>query len=166
MIELGTAIPPITSPDRPRPQPPTRPKPMTSYPLIAGSFLLLAIPGLPIFQVAQKQTLAAKNQSHEAKIDLKDACEKEIEILRSSSEKLKNAEFKQLKYAEEYTNGWPVLRWVCVYDPGRTDGNYSYQPQGLDLDRYCQEKYPDDKIKPSHHDYLNPNSLYCTRPKP
>ncbi len=67
---------------------------------------------------------------------------------------------------EEYTNVWPVFRWVCLYDPDGTDFDYETKETGMYLERYCKEKYPNDKTKPSHHDYMNRHSLHCTRPKP
>ena len=69
---------------------------------------------------------------------------------------------------------YPVFRWVCSYSIKRVKENNSkygglreeYQI-GLNLDEYCENKAQKEqtkRIKPTHQNYNDPYSLYCTNP--
>lgn len=145
---------------------------LPSYPFIIVSFLLLAISGFNIFHIYQRKNLEAAYQSYEAKIDLNDVCKQDF-IYEETDEVKNNVQIQKIspKYRNEYTNVWPIFRWVCLYKPLKKGKNNSFiigepTPIGMNLDKYCEIKYPEDKTKASHHDYNDPNSLYCTLPHP
>ncbi|OUL35082.1 hypothetical protein BV372_12040 [Nostoc sp. T09] len=142
------------------------------YPFFIVLFLLLVISGFNIFQIIQRKNLASRYQSYEAKIDLNDVCTKDF-IYEETDEVKNNIPIQKLgiDYKNQYKNVWPIFRWVCLYKPIKKGKNNSFVigepiPIGINLDKYCEIKYPDDKTKASHHDYNDPNSLYCTRPHP
>ncbi len=70
---------------------------------------------------------------------------------------------------------YPVFRWVCNYEiitqetqqnglQARTDHNID-----LKLEKYCEKKAEENgkgRIKPTHHNYKDPYSLYCVKPYP
>lgn len=78
---------------------------------------------------------------------------------------VKGEEFQQYRGLPEYLNLksavpiWSVFSWKCVF---------SYQNdtqiKGIDLDKYCSEKYSDDNYiyEAYFKNYLNKNSWYCT----
>lgn len=145
---------------------------LAGYPFIIVLLLLLTIPSFYIFQIIQRKDLEEKYQSYETKIDMNDVCQQKF--IYEETDELKNKvpiEIRGAKYDEELKGVWPVFRWVCLYQPIKRENKKSFQIRedkriGMDLDKYCEKKYPDDKTKASHHDYNDPNSLYCTRPKP
>jgi serine/threonine protein kinase len=133
--------------------------------------LILCIPFIfSIFKFIKKTNLEAAQQSNQAKIDLKDVCKQDF-IYKDTDEVKNKIPIRKigLKYRDDY-DGWPVFRWVCVYRSQKVQGSRfipnELKPVGMDLDEYCAKKYPNDKIKASHHDYQDPESLYCTNPHP
>jgi serine/threonine protein kinase len=134
------------------------------YPFIIILFLILSFLGFDYYQ-------KSKSQLYEVKIDLNDVCQQDF-IYEEIDEIKNKIPYKKIgpKYNEEFNQVWPVFRWVCLYQLQPTKKYRFESPKdiksiGMDLDRYCQKKYPD-KEKASHHDYHDKNSLYCTRPHP
>lgn len=111
-----------------------------------------------------------KSQLYEVKIDFQDVCKQEFiyEKIQGIKNKIPYEKLGS-KYIEEYDSVWPIFRWRCLYRLKTKEAdlfqNTKDTPKiGMDLDRYCKEKYPGDKEKASYHDYKDKDSLYCTRP--
>ncbi|BAY31929.1 serine/threonine protein kinase [Nostoc carneum NIES-2107] len=152
------------------------------YPLITTIILSLSLSINAIFAcwpILQKIITDRANQNtNEVKIDLQDVCNSNLiyqDIPEAQLDGIENIEKKGPYYEDEYTDVWPVFRWVCLYRLKPTPGNYPFavpapkqheiKRVGMNLDAYCKMKYPD-KYKASHHDYNDPNSLKCVRPHP
>ncbi len=143
---------------------------LAGFPFIIVSSLLLVISGFNIFNIYQRKKLEVTYQSHQAKIDLDDVCKQDF-IYEGTHEGENKIPIQKLglKYKDDSTNVWPVFRWVCLYKPIKKGKNNPFiidetKSVGMNLDKYCEMKYADDKIKASHHDYNDPDSLHCTRP--
>jgi hypothetical protein len=72
---------------------------------------------------------------------------------------------------QEYRDIYPVFRWECSYEIQRKQKNgrirRTTEALGINIDEdYCQQNYPEEATKATHHDYNDPYSLYCTRPDP
>ncbi|QIR39682.1 serine/threonine protein kinase [Tolypothrix sp. PCC 7910] len=141
--------------------------------------LSLSINAIFAWQILHKISQNSINQNiDEVKIDMQDVCNSNViyqDIPEVKEKGIVNIEKKGPYYEGEYTDVWPVFRWVCLYRIKPNSGNFPFavppaQQQeikrvGMNLDAYCKMKYPD-KYKASHHDYNDPKSLKCVRPHP
>ncbi|MBD2338332.1 serine/threonine protein kinase [Calothrix sp. FACHB-156] len=151
------------------------------YPFIKNIVLALSLAINAIFawQIIHKITQNSINQNiDEVKIDMQDVCNSNLiyqDIPEVQEKGIVNIEKKGSYYEGEYTDVWPVFRWVCLYRIKPNAGNFPFavppakqqeiKRVGMNLDAYCKMKYPD-KYKASHHDYNDPKSLKCVRPHP
>lgn len=121
----------------------------------------------------------------EERINMKGVCKDET-IIKQMKEKARNKRAydeaagdeikpgKPLLSVEEKKDVYPVFRWVCSYDIKRSkEENGIFRARGndyidLNLDLYCENKAnkeQTERVKPTHHDYNDPYSLYCANPK-
>ncbi|NEQ68687.1 MAG: hypothetical protein F6K21_24940 [Symploca sp. SIO2D2] len=107
-----------------------------------------------------------KDEYVEAKIDMDDVCkslEGEVIAKLNPHEKLVSS-YPEISSVSDL---WPVFRWKCVFKieeptaPGQLK-EYTFKTKGLDLARYCQDKY-NKNIEGFFKDYKEPDSFYCTR---
>lgn len=79
------------------------------------------------------------------------------------------------KLDEKKKDVYPVFQWVCSYQIQTKGENSSGFNQNkpivddidLDLEPYCKKRAREDgkkRVKPTHHNYNNPYSLYCANP--
>ncbi len=121
---------------------------------------------------------------NEERINMKGVCKDET-IIKQMKEKAREKRFyneaagdeikpgKPLLSVEEKKDVYPVFRWVCSYDIKRSkEENGIFRARGndyidLNLDLYCENKAnkeQTERVKPTHHDYNDPYSLYCANP--
>ncbi|BAY07460.1 serine/threonine-protein kinase [Calothrix sp. NIES-2098] len=151
------------------------------YPAIANLALCLSLifNGFYAFQIMQKLFRDRIYQNdNEVAINMRDVCQSNIiyqDIPEIKQIGIINIQKLGPHYEDEFTDVWPVFRWVCLYKIKSKRSGYQFEVPasdrnatkrvGMDLDAYCRWKYPD-KDKASHHDYNDHNSLRCVRPHP
>ncbi|NEQ62450.1 MAG: hypothetical protein F6K53_35695 [Moorea sp. SIO4A1] len=122
------------------------------------------------------------NKDYQEKIDWKDVCS-DPTITKQMKEQAKVNQWykdgddiipKGAELLDEIKKDvYPVFRWVCSYEIiNQQVNNESYEiiseyKIDLNLEPYCESKAKQQKtnrIKPTHHYYKDPYSLYCVDP--
>ncbi len=139
--------------------------------------LILVYFGMQSVKFIESVITSAKYNKSQAQINMNDVCQQDL-VYKDALEVQNGISIDKIvkigpEYKKELDDVWPVFRWVCLYKVKeknqsrfiRISPEKDVVKKGIDLDAYCNYKYPNDKIKASHHNYNDPNSLFCVRPR-
>ncbi|KYC42458.1 hypothetical protein WA1_21070 [Scytonema hofmannii PCC 7110] len=122
------------------------------------------------------------NKEFEEKVDWQQVCKHETVIKQMEENAIKVGIYNKGK-GDKILPGrpellstkkdvYPVFRWVCSYEIDKQGEDEGFQGRNtykidIKLESYCESKAKNEeikRIKPTHHNYKDPYSLYCVNP--
>ena len=115
--------------------------------------------------VPVKENFEAYQQEEITKDDMESICTDSTTLAASGLTNRSSDKYEvSLIYNDDLDTLWPVYRWQCVYrlrnpSKGTNDGIRV----GLDLDKFCKDKYGHLNLNRASHRIFSDDTIYCSK---